>query len=526
MFFLVQVVLLIAVLLTSIFYLYTKLVVYKYWKRRGVKQLDPVFPLGDLHPILKNGIPFPRLFEEMYLKVKSNPFTGFYSFTRPCLLVTNTALIKNILTRDASYFPDHGTHCDEKRDPLSGGLFQLEGDRWRQTRMKLTPAFTSGKLKGMFQIMLDRGNNLKKYIEVKVNENVEVEMKDLMARYTTDIIAAVAFGNDIDSIKNPDQIFREKGRKVFDLSLKNAIRFTGFLVAPKLISLLRMKFVDQDVEDFFMTLVSTNFEYREKNNIFRKDFLQLLMQLRNTGSIKLNDDWTADSSNIKTMPMGEVAAHAFQFYSAGFETSSTTMSFCLYELAKNKNVQAKAQKEIDQVLNRYDGILTYDAVQELPYLEHCIDETLRKYPVLPILQRTAVQKYKMPGSDLNVDPGTLLIFPIIGIHRDPELYPDPLKFIPERFTDPKYYDTLKTAYFPFGDGPRTCIGLRMGKLMMKIGLSTILSKYNFELGSGFNEEKELEFHKKSVILAPERGIDLKIKLRESFYFIRRRSDIA
>lgn len=222
------------------------------------------------------------------------------------------------------------------------------------------------------------------------------------------------------------------------------------------------------------------------------------------------------------MTLPELTAQAFTLYAAGFETTSSTMSFCIFELAKNQNVLARVQKEIDSILNRYDGELNYEAYQEMTYLENCINETLRKYPALPLLQRVAIKKYKIPNSDLVIEPGMLVICPIQGIQSDPDYHPKPMEFNPERFTQLEYAEALKTAYYPFGDGPRNCIGLRLGKLIAKVGLATILAKYNFELGPQ-HVNKELEFNRRAFLLAAESGIDLKVTHRQSLYFARKPS---
>lgn len=511
------------ILLTLLFYFYAKIFAYKYWTRRNVKQLNPIFPLGDLQAIIKEGVGFGTFYDNLYQRTKKDRFLGFYNLTQPALIINDPDIVRNVMVRDASYFPDRGTYSDEKRDPLSGGLFSQSGEKWRHMRTKLTPSFTSGKLKGMFQTMLECGLRLKLYVLPFAEGNGTLEMRDLMARFTTDVVASVAFGNEIDSINNPNQIFREMGRKTFGLSFKNAFRLGCTLLAPSLLKLTGIKSVDEDVENFFIQLVTKNLEYREGNNVSRRDFLQLLIQLRNSGTIKLTDDWDTKVSKEKSLTVNEMAAQAFTFYAAGFETSSTTMSFCLYELAKNKNVLEKVQKEIDQILNRSDSEWTYDGLQEMTFLENCIDETLRKYPPLPILQRMCISKYKHPETGITIEPGTLVVLPIIGIHRNPDLYEKPMKFIPERFTDVKYADVLKRAYYPFGDGPRACIGTRMGKLLTKIGLAIILAKYHIELGPEHKEDEELEISRNSVILAPENGIHLKMSVRDSVYFARRKS---
>ena len=145
---------------------------------------------------------------------------------------------------------------------------------------------------------------------------------------------------------------------------------------PKLLPVLKIKRTDQEVEDFVIGVVKQNMEYREKNNVTRKDFFQLLVQLRNSGTIQADGLWdtkiTENEAN-KKLTLNEVAAQAFVFFIAGFETSSTTMSYALLAFADNPDVQEKAQTEIDEILAKHDGKITYDSVSEMNYLEWCID---------------------------------------------------------------------------------------------------------------------------------------------------------
>lgn len=157
-------------------------------------------------------------------------------------------------------------------------------------------------------------------------------------------------------------------------------RFHLAFIYPKLAELLRLRFTDKDIGDFMTDTVRQTVDYREKNGITRKDFLQLLMQLRNYGQVNENDDdWSADIKSHQTtkrldnMTIEEMSAHAFVFYTASFESSSTTMSFCMYELAKKPEIQRKVHAEIDAVLSRHEGQLTYDSIGDMKFLERCID---------------------------------------------------------------------------------------------------------------------------------------------------------
>jgi cytochrome P450 family 6 len=115
------------------------------------------------------------------------------------------------------------------------------------------------------------------------------------------------------------------------------------------------------------------FDHRENNQETRKDFMQLLMQLRNTGKVGEDGDWNAGHGSVnKTLTIEQCAAQVFIFFVAGFETSASTSSFCLYELAKNPHLMEKLVAEIDRELEKSNGEVTYDSIKEMTFLEECI----------------------------------------------------------------------------------------------------------------------------------------------------------
>lgn len=122
------------------------------------------------------------------------------------------------------------------------------------------------------------------------------------------------------------------------------------------------------------------------------------------------------------------------FIASGFETLSSTSAYCLFELARNPEIQRKVQKEIDQV-SKASGLagISFEMLNDMKYLECCIDETLRKYPIDPSLMRESIQKYTIPGTDKIIAKGTSIFIPILGFHRDSDIFENPLKFRPERF---------------------------------------------------------------------------------------------
>jgi cytochrome P450 family 6 len=407
---------------------------------------------------------------------------------------------------------------NEEIEPLSAHLFSLTGMTWRNLRVRLTPTFTSGKLKMMFQRLVECGQELERCLE-KLGETGDViEFKDVLARFSTDVISSCAFGIECNCLKNEDAEFRQWGRKIFEPSLKRMV--IGILsgIAPVVLDTLKLSTLDSQVSKYFRNMVQETVEYREKNNVKRNDFLQLLIQLKTKGLLddeeKTEDQNNETNKNTETaegMSMNCLAAQAFVFFIAGFETSSTTMTFCLYELAISPDIQEVLRNEIDTVLEKHDGNISYEAIQEMTYLDKVVAETLRKHPPVPMLTRKCSRPYKIPGSDIVLEKGTRVLIPLASLHHDPKYYPEPDRFDPERFSDEEKQKRHHYVYLPFGEGPRNCIGMRFGLMQTKVGLVSLLSKY--EISVSEKTPIPLEIDTKSFTLAPRGGMWLNIKRR-------------
>lgn len=342
---------------------------FQYWKKKNVPYLEPKFPFGNMeNPLTRKGN-VGIFFAELYQNFKKQNFKhgGFYIFARPCYMPIDLDYIKNIMTKDFLHFNDRGIYVNERDDPLGANLFAIGGIKWRNLRMKLTPTFTSGKMKNMFQTLTNCGDILESYMNEKVSEKEPIDIKEVLACFTTDIIGSCAFGLECNSFKEPNSPFRIYGRKVFVQTKLNALKFAFCQNFPNLAKKFGFRQVAKDVADFFYKVVENTVEYREKNNVQRKDFLQLLIDIKDNN---LNGEQTGDGTSLT---MDEIAAQSFVFFLAGFETSSTTMTFALYELAYNQTIQDKVRQEIDRVLAKYDGKISYDSMNDLKYMGQVID---------------------------------------------------------------------------------------------------------------------------------------------------------
>nr|CAD7426488.1 unnamed protein product [Timema monikensis] len=466
---------------------------YNFWKKKGVPFLKPKFFWGNSkNTILRKTSLYDHIIF-LYNQFPNKKMAGIYQIRNPVLLLRDPDLIRQVLIKDFDSFQDRNFPVNEKTDPLSCHLFALRGEKWRKLRVKLTPTFTSGKIKIMFDLMKVCASDLSSYLEVAET--------------------------------------------------------------------LGISFIPKDVTKFFLRVVKDVVDYREKNSIVRKDFLQLLIELKGKRNVS-SENHSNDHKDLKTDDNIELtdsllAAQCFVFFVAGFETSSTTIGFALYELAVNPEIQDRASAEVVSVLQGNGGEMTYEAVNKMEYLGRVLDETLRKYPVVPVLSRNCTKPCTIQGTDLLVDKGMKVLIPVVGLHMDPKYYPDPLRFDPGRFSEKNQKARPHFTYLPFGEGPRICIGItssnlighligqpdeylgcpytrlglnpdllvkwatlqesrvytrmRFGLLQSKLGLATLLCKYRFSPCE--DTSTPLKMDPRAIFASPDGGVPLRIQQR-------------
>lgn len=228
----------------------------------------------------------------------------------------------------------------------------------------------------MFETFLACTDSLTDLLDEQSKFPGGVDIKDVVARFTTDVVGSVAFGVECNSLKNPDSIFRKKGLRIFELTKMEKIKRALTSLLPKIIvSTFGIKHLSQELEDFFLKLVKDTTEYRETMNVHRKDFIQLLLEIKNKGYLSDGTENNAASKESDTqnpLTINEIAAQCFVFFLAGFETSATTMTFALLELAINYDIQDKLREEINEITEKFNGKITYEAVAEMSYLNQIV----------------------------------------------------------------------------------------------------------------------------------------------------------
>ncbi|GJQ88379.1 Cyp6a9 [Trypoxylus dichotomus] len=453
-----------------------------YWKRLNIPFMMNTRIWGNIENPLrpKHGLKFDLKYAYEHFKGRKLRHGGIYLITRPVYIPLDLELIKNILSRDFQFFVNRCLPYNAKKDPLSAHLFNVDGEEWRNIRVKMTPTFTSEKMKKMFETLVDCGMPMLNHVGNLIRKGEPLDIKEILACYTTDVIGSCAFGLECNSFKGPDAEFRSYGRQVFEDGPRNRVLYLMRFVLPVLMKIVYVRIVSVELEKFFTNAIKAVMDHRIENSVKRDDLFQTLLE---------TDRKTKFEGN--RLKLEQIAAQSFVSFIAGFEPSSTAMTFCLHELAFNQDIQDKLREEIWYGLEKNGGRFTYDGIMGMKYLDQVIQEALRKYPPIPFVMRSCIKDYKIPNSDIVLKTGTDVFVTVLGVHHDPEYYPDPQRFDPERFSEENKNKRPDFAFLPFGKGPRTCIGLRFGILQAKTGLCLLLNKYRILPAKG--AEYNLDF---------------------------------
>lgn len=358
----------IALLLITILsvYFYVKWL-YSYWQRHNIPYITPTFPYGNLSGF-RDHKQIALLLDEWYQQLKGcGPIGGIYLMHKPFAIAMDPEFIKQMLIKDFGHFEDRGFFHNEKDDPFSANLFAIEPTRWRAVRAKLTPTFTSGKMKYMFSEMVTIAKQLENYLSGQISagdQGTDLQIGHAMSLFTIDVIGSCAFGIDCNSFTNPNTDFKSMGQKAFGgRKFHPAIVFL-LSCYPKTIRRLGFQLYPKELREFYARVVNDTVRYRESNKITRGDFLDLLL--------KLKRDEDADRVD-GSLTLHQIVVHCFTFFVAGFDTSSTTLMYALYELAKHPDVQQKLRTEMKTVLAKHNDRMTYEAITSMPYLDQVIN---------------------------------------------------------------------------------------------------------------------------------------------------------
>uniref|UniRef100_A0A8C0K682 Cytochrome P450 3A n=1 Tax=Canis lupus dingo TaxID=286419 RepID=A0A8C0K682_CANLU len=334
---------------------------------------------------------------------------GFYDGRQPVLAITDPDMIKTVLVKECySVFTNRRTLGPVGF--MKSAISLSEDEEWKRIRTLLSPTFTTGKLKEMFPIIGQYGDVLVNNLRKEAEKGKAINLKDVFGAYSMDVITSTSFGVNIDSLNHPQDPFVENTKKLLKFDFLDPF-FFSILLFPFLtpvFEILNIWLFPKKVTDFFRKSVERMKESRLKDKQkHRVDFLQLMINSQNSKEMDTH----------KALSDLELVAQSIIFIFAGYETTSTSLSFLMYELATHP-----------------DALPTYDALVQMEYLDMVLNETLRLYPIAGRLERVCKKDVEISG--VFIPKGTVVMVPTFTLHRDQSLWPEPEEFRPERYREP------------------------------------------------------------------------------------------
>nr|NP_001352311.1 cytochrome P450 9e2 [Anoplophora glabripennis] len=506
-------------ILVGIFYYYV-VTPLNYWKSRGVEQGNPIWLFGHYWKNFigwKNGA---ETFQEIY---KQNPdlrYTGFYRFSSPTFVVKDPKLIKKMIVEDFDTFLKHPQFIPTQADPLwANHLFNLTGSKWRCIRTILNPCFTSNQINDLLPQMIRCADNLTSHLSRKNQEVVTLEIGDTFSRYVSDVIATIVFGVTVNSFTNPNNKFYELSNKISDTNsfFKTfGLKLVWFVPAIK--NFVKMQVFPDDAAAYFRKIVDDNIKSKKEKDTMPPNMLHIFTEAMKNGQTRENIvDNKAESNSIDEIALSneDLMAQAVSFFITGLDPVASSISFTVYELAVNPEVQKRLRREIFATLKSCEGKLTYEALLDMKYLDMVVLESFRKWPPYTIIARDCTKPYTinpvLPGEKVvRIEEGIEIKLPVYAIQHDPKYFPEPERFEPDRFSEENKKNIHPCTYFPFGLGPRTCIGAMLSLVEIKVMLFHLL--HRFEIVPVEKTAVPLVFYKNTILnLKPVGGTWLGFK---------------
>ncbi|XP_054287788.1 probable cytochrome P450 6a13 [Macrosteles quadrilineatus] len=448
----------------------------------------------------------------MYKEFPSERYFGIIEVQNPVLVLRDPDLVKAIMVKDFNCFSVRTYIGANPSEYILKHVINMNGEEWKEMRGLLTPAFSSAKMKTTFMLMNSCSNRMVDFILGAIQDNESVEITDVFARFTMDVIASCAFGLETDSITDQNCTFFHTVGALLKTTKGRFYRRFIINFFPSFAKIFPIKLIPPEVTSMLTEVVRQSVEHREKYKMQRNDFLDVLIQTRINSHKYSEEKLQSRSKNtVEGLTIEQITAQAFVFFIAGYTTDTSVLSFCLFELSQNKDIQEKLCREVDASVNKHQGQITYQALQEMTYMDQVVNETLRMYGSGQILIRTCTKSYRIPESKVVLEPGTRVVIPTYSFHHDPKYFPEPHIFNPDRFSVQNTKNIRPFVFLPFGEGPRNCIGRSFGLLQIKIGLATIL--YNFSVHPSPKQRVPIEIDKRCIVVTPANPIHLKFSIR-------------
>src|SRR6266480_3013738 len=393
------------------------------------------------------------------------------------VFINHPSLIEEVLVTNARKY-SKGRVLRANRHVFGEGLLTSEGDFWLWQRRLAQPAFHRARIASYAATMVD-------YTERMVQGWRGGEERDAhqeMMRLTLEIVAKTLFDADVE------RDAQEVGKSL-ELLLEIGANFRRTIFVPHWLPTptnLRVRREVKQIEKILYRIIAE----RRASGRDAGDLLSMLLSAQDEDGSRMTDRQLRDE--------------AITLFLAGHETTASTLSWTWWLLAQNPAVEAKLHAELDEVLNGRAPSL--DDLSRLPYTGNVITESMRLYPPAWGLARVAIEDHELAGYAVKKGMGVAMAQWVV--HRDPRWYDAPEEFRPERWEGDLIKRLSRFAYFPFGGGPRQCIGNAFALMEAALILATIARKFRMRLAANHPVAPLA-----SITLRPRHGVRVTLESR-------------
>ncbi len=443
----------------------------------AVKELPPIpkgsILSGNLREIMQQGRSF-------YVK-QAQKYSGVFRFrvlNFTSYVITKPEYIETILVTNRRNFIK-GRSWNIMRRFAGNGLLTSEGDFWLRQRRFTQPAFHHERLEEYGKVMADYTNRMLDTWETGQTRDVFLDMKQL----TLEIVCRTLFNADIACESNYIGEIVEKTVSDFDILSRKRFPLPKFFpTSTNLRFKNSLKQLNRNINGIILN--------HKTDGKDQGDLLSMLIQVRDDEGMGMNEKQLRDE--VLTLLM------------AGHETTAVALTWALYLLAKNPEIEAKLIIELQEVLNGREPKIA--DLPALSFTEKVIKETLRLYPSFWITVRDVKEECEIGG--FRVPAGARVCLMPWVVHRNPDYYENPEQFLPDRWTEQLKKSLPRFAYFPFGGGPRQCIGNGFAMMEAVLVLASIVQR--FHLAPLTSTQVEVAGN---VVVRPKQSIRMKIANR-------------
>lgn len=265
------------------------------WQKLNVPHIRPIPFFGNTYKMSLKLEHQVDTFSRIYERFANEKYCGLYQMKTPYLMIRDPELINRIMVKDFSHFTDHGIDStDPAVNVMANSLFFLKGQRWKTMRQKMNSGFTSSKLRASYNQIIECSDDLLDRIDETLKQSDNIEVKQIVGKFVTDVIGTCAFGLKLDTIKNVNSEFRIHARKIFQPSVQQLLIKTLQTVCPSLVKTFKLQLYPSDSSSFFYSVFNNVVRHRNENNVVRNDLMQTLMDTRK--ELVLNDNLSDEST--------------------------------------------------------------------------------------------------------------------------------------------------------------------------------------------------------------------------------------